>query len=115
MDKYIVQCKAEKNASTGNMLTLKPCFLLLLAEIMNPFLSILFLPGRRLFGSMRILLYQLAVAFFFKKVFLLLPHEYINGRNHRLGLFGLHVHSCSHWLRPNNPSPPPIPRIWAHI
>jgi hypothetical protein len=24
-------------------------------------------------------------------------------------LFGLHVHSCSHWLRPRNP------RIWAHI
>jgi hypothetical protein len=23
--------------------------------------------------------------------------------------FGLHVHSCSHWLRPS-----PIPRIWAH-
>jgi hypothetical protein len=21
-------------------------------------------------------------------------------------LFGLHVHSCSHWLRPCNPSPP---------
>ncbi len=25
--------------------------------------------------------------------------------------FGLHVHSCTHWLRPRN-SPPP--RIWAH-
>ncbi len=29
-------------------------------------------------------------------------------------LFGLHVHSCTHWLRPRN-SPPPSPRIWAHI
>jgi hypothetical protein len=26
-------------------------------------------------------------------------------------LFGLHVHSCTHWLRPRNPPP----RIWAHI
>jgi hypothetical protein len=31
-------------------------------------------------------------------------------------LFGLHVHSCTHWLRPRNPPPPPsAPRIWAHI
>jgi hypothetical protein len=22
-------------------------------------------------------------------------------------LFGLHVHSCTHWLRPSNPPPPP--------
>jgi hypothetical protein len=22
-------------------------------------------------------------------------------------LFGLHVHSCTHWLRPRNPPPPP--------
>jgi hypothetical protein len=29
-------------------------------------------------------------------------------------LFGLHVHSCTHWLRPRNPIPP-YPRIWAHI
>ncbi len=28
-------------------------------------------------------------------------------------VFGLHVHSCTHWLRPRNP--PPSPRIWAHI
>jgi hypothetical protein len=28
-------------------------------------------------------------------------------------LFGLHVLSCTHWLRPRNPTPPP--RIWAHI
>jgi hypothetical protein len=28
-------------------------------------------------------------------------------------LFGLHVYSCPHWLRPRN-SPPPL-RIWAHI
>ncbi len=28
-------------------------------------------------------------------------------------LFGLHVHSCTYWLRPRKPSPPP--RIWAHI
>ncbi len=27
-------------------------------------------------------------------------------------LFGLHVHSCTHWLRP--PQPPPSP-IWAHV
>ncbi len=27
-------------------------------------------------------------------------------------LFGLHVHSCTHWLRPRTP---PAPRIWAHI
>jgi hypothetical protein len=26
-------------------------------------------------------------------------------------LFGLRVHSCTHWLRPRNPPP----RIWAHI
>jgi hypothetical protein len=32
-------------------------------------------------------------------------------------LFGLHVHSCTHWLRPRNPPAPPpqYPRIWAHI
>jgi hypothetical protein len=29
-------------------------------------------------------------------------------------LFGLHVHSCTRWLRPRNAAPPP-PRIWAHI
>jgi hypothetical protein len=29
-------------------------------------------------------------------------------------LFGLHVHSCTHWLRPPQPSPP-SPRIWAHL
>jgi hypothetical protein len=28
-------------------------------------------------------------------------------------LFGLYVHSCTHWLRPRNF--PPSPRIWAHI
>ncbi len=28
-------------------------------------------------------------------------------------LFGLHVHSCTHWLRPCNN--PPSPRIWAQI
>jgi hypothetical protein len=27
-------------------------------------------------------------------------------------LFGLHVQSCTHWLRPRNP---PAPPIWAHI
>ncbi len=31
-----------------------------------------------------------------------------------LSLFGLHVHSCTHWLRPSNP-PPPLPGIWTHI
>ncbi len=25
--------------------------------------------------------------------------------------FGLHVHNCTHWLRPHNATPPP-PRIW---
>jgi hypothetical protein len=29
-------------------------------------------------------------------------------------LFGLHGHSCTHWLRPRNP-PPLSPHIWAHI
>jgi hypothetical protein len=28
-------------------------------------------------------------------------------------LFGLHVHLCTNWLRPRNPSP--SHRIWAHI
>ncbi len=28
-------------------------------------------------------------------------------------LFRLHVHSCTHWLRPRNNPPPP--RIWAHM
>jgi hypothetical protein len=27
-------------------------------------------------------------------------------------VFRLHVHSCTHWLRP---ATPPLPRIWAHI
>ena len=27
--------------------------------------------------------------------------------------FGLHVHSCTHWLRPRNP--PSLPRNWTHI
>jgi hypothetical protein len=37
-------------------------------------------------------------------------------------LFRLHVHSCTHWLRPEilqlrprNPPIPPYPLIWAHI
>jgi hypothetical protein len=31
-------------------------------------------------------------------------------------LFGLHVHSCIHWMRPRNAPPPPHPPlIWAHI
>ncbi len=29
-------------------------------------------------------------------------------------LYGLHVHSCTHWLRPRNPTPA-NPRIWANI
>ncbi len=28
------------------------------------------------------------------------------------GLFGLHVHSCSHWLRLRNPPPPPLGLIY---
>ncbi len=28
-------------------------------------------------------------------------------------LFGLHVHSCTHWMKPL--APHPFPRIWAHI
>jgi hypothetical protein len=27
-------------------------------------------------------------------------------------LFGLHVHSCTHWLRPHNPPPPPFGLIY---
>jgi hypothetical protein len=27
-----------------------------------------------------------------------------------LNLLGLHVHCCTHWLKPCNP-----PRIWAHL
>jgi hypothetical protein len=29
------------------------------------------------------------------------------------GLYGLHVHSCTHWIRPRNSLD--TPRIWAHI
>ncbi len=46
-------------------------------------------------------------------------HKFI-GRTHMLNtvgmeldlqsLFGLHVHSCTHWLRPRNPPPPPPTR-----
>ncbi len=41
------------------------------------------------------------------------------GSGHRLdmeldlqSLFGLHMHSCTHWLRPRNS---PLPRIWAQL
>jgi hypothetical protein len=27
-------------------------------------------------------------------------------------LFGLHMHSCTHWLRPRNTPPPPILRAF---
>jgi hypothetical protein len=44
--------------------------------------------------------------------------EPLEGQSHRLNrelylqsLFGLHVHSCTLWLRPRNPPP----RIWAQI
>jgi hypothetical protein len=43
--------------------------------------------------------------------------SYVHGLNMEVdlqSLFGLHVHSCSHWLRPRTAAPPP-PRIWAHI
>ncbi len=29
-------------------------------------------------------------------------------------LFGLHVHSCTHWLRPRTPLPP-TPRVWGQL
>ncbi len=42
------------------------------------------------------------------------------GRKHRLtmesdlqSLFGLHVHSCTRWLRPRNPPPPAFGRIYT--
>ena len=38
----------------------------------------------------------------------------LNMELHLQSLFGLHVHSCTHWLRPRN-SPPPSPTIWAHL
>jgi hypothetical protein len=31
-----------------------------------------------------------------------------------LSLFGLHVHSCTHWLKPRK-TPPPPHLIWAHL
>jgi hypothetical protein len=37
---------------------------------------------------------------------------YINHFKVILPIFLLHVHSCTHWLRPRYP-PPPSPRIWA--
>ncbi len=40
------------------------------------------------------------------------PHR-LNMEFDLQSLFGLHVHSCSHWLRPRNS--PPSPRFWAHI
>ncbi len=40
-------------------------------------------------------------------------HEHrLNAELDLQSLFGLHVHSCTHWLRPHNPSAP-FPRIWA--
>jgi hypothetical protein len=42
----------------------------------------------------------------------ILGHSYYHRLNMKLdlqNLFGLHVHSFTHWLRP------PTPRIWAHI
>ncbi len=43
-----------------------------------------------------------------------LQRDFFPGSGHRLNmaldlqsLFGLHVHSCTHWLRPRNPPPSP--------
>ncbi len=38
--------------------------------------------------------------------------KYLNMELCFQSFFGLHVHSCTHWL---NPTTPPLPRIWAHI
>ncbi len=43
---------------------------------------------------------------------------YAGRLNMELGLqslFGLHVHSCTHWLRPRHTPYPPTPSIWALI
>ncbi len=41
----------------------------------------------------------------------------LNMELNRQSLFGLHLHSWTHWLRlrNRNPSPPPSLRIWPHI
>ncbi len=43
---------------------------------------------------------------------LLLNRHRLNMELDLQSLFGLHMHSCTHWLRPRNP---PSARIWAHI
>jgi hypothetical protein len=50
------------------------------------------------------------------KYFFLTVHHRLNMEIDLQSLYGLHVHSCTHWLRPRNPPyPPPPPGIWAHI
>ncbi len=56
-------------------------------------------PRKMLYGNDSVVCPQVR----FKKY--VLPHL-LNIELDRQSLFGLHVHSCSHWLRP---------RIWAHI
>ncbi len=41
-------------------------------------------------------------------VILVLPEHRLNMELGLQRLFGLHVHSCTHWLRPRNPPPPRI-------
>jgi hypothetical protein len=41
------------------------------------------------------------------------PNYRLNMELDLQSLFGLHVHSCTHWLR--HRTPPHPPRIWAHI
>jgi hypothetical protein len=47
--------------------------------------------------------------------FLMSFHNRLNIELDLQSIFGLHVHSCTHWLRLRNPPPPPSPCIWAHI
>jgi hypothetical protein len=44
--------------------------------------------------------------------FVVLFHHRLNMELDLQSLFGLHVNSCTHWLRPRNS---PSPRIWAHL
>jgi hypothetical protein len=39
-------------------------------------------------------------------VIFVLPEHRLNMKLGLQRLFGLHVHSCTHWLRPRNPHPP---------
>jgi hypothetical protein len=41
-------------------------------------------------------------------------NHWLNMELYLQSLFGLRVHSCTHWLRPRNPPPPPPP-AFGHI